>query len=528
MREEGKSGVQGANLIAKACDILDLVGEAAGSVAIHDLVERTGLPKSTVYRIVAALGARGLLRNNQRGQTIALGFHFLDLAHNVWTIPDLVGVASLELRRLRDMTGETAYLAALSGSSAVTLARYVGAHENSSMSALGSVKPLHCTSQGKAIVAHLPAREADHLVAGLHFDILTPRTLRTRDLFKTELEQVRARGFAIDDQEIFPGVRCVGAPVFDREGACVGAISVTGPAYRMTLERIDQLGPELVDAAARIRANLAPAPAKAEAGPDIRALGQPSFHGAMPFWSRGEGRLYWADRLAPAVYTLRNGEETQLLARTPEPIEALLPAPEGGVDVLCDGGWRRLLACGTQIELVAPPPIGLVAACMDRAGERWAAIRDQGRTQVGRLDAGGFHGEWTVNAEITALAGGRDGLVYGADGARGVVYEFRQQRAAPHVLARLPRGAGEPRALAVDPDGGIWVGLWEGWSVARLDESGEIERILALPAPRPSGLAFGGDKGERLFVTTARLGLAHDILANAPASGRLHVFDAWR
>ena len=93
------------------------------------------------------------------------------------------------------------------------------------------------------------------------------------------------------------------------------------------------------------------------------------------------------------------------------------------------------------------------------------------------------------------------------------------------MLARIPRGAGEPRGLALDPEGRLWVALSDGWSVARLDAFGEIERVVGLPVPRPSGLAFGGPDRSHLYIATAPLGLPRDILENAPLSGRLLVLE---
>lgn len=517
--------VAGAGLIFKACDILDLVGREPGRLAIRDLMRRAGLPKSTVYRIVAALEARGLLRNDRRTQTLSLGFHLLDLAQNVWATPDLVVGAAPELRRLSEMTGETAYLAALSGHSAIVLARSLGAHEDSSMSELGVLRPLHATSQGKAMLAHVPQKQADQLIGELSFEALTSHTIVNPEVLRHRLEIIRQRGFSLDDQELMEGVRCVGAPVIDTRGQCVGAISVTGPFYRMTLERIEQLGPELIAAARRIGENLSAQGGHAEPAhaADFAVIGDVSFVSAAPFWSVERGALYWADRLAPSVFTLEAGGAPRLLARMAYPIDALGPAPRGGLDVVCEDGWRHLGADGAAV-IVAPPAGAKIAALrMGADGRRWAALVEGGTTRIGYFDARqAFHALWSLSGGVHDLAlDARTGRLFAADGERGVVYEYQEGRAAPHVLARIPRGSGEPRGLALDGEGRLWAALWDGWSVARFDEFGEIDRIVGLPAPRPTGLAFGGPGLKTLYVTTARLGLTREILENAPLSGRL-------
>ena len=526
---ESKFAIQGTGLLTKACDILDLVGEAPGDIAIPDLVERTGLAKSTVHRIVSALSARGFLRYSEKGHNLTLGFHLLDLAHSVWSTPDVVAVATIELRRLREMTGETAYLAALSGSSAVTLARCVGAHENSSMSALGSEKPLYCTSQGKAILSQMPDKQAESLIAKLKPQRFTETTIVDPEILRQHLIITRHRGFAFDDEEIYSGTRCVGAPVLDLDGNCVAAISLTGPAYRMTLDRLERLGPELVRTANRIRENLPPPPpSQWRDAPGCVALGETSFHSAFPFWSASENCLYWADRLAPAVHVLRPGQAPVQVAKLPQPIDALGPAPGAGVDVVCDGDWYRLEPNTAKSHLLRSGVGNVVAIRGGRDGQRWGAVVNGQETEVGILtDDCAFQSLWKVNAQLSDLAATDDGdCVYGADGGRGAIYEFRRGRATPHILARAPLASGEPRGLTVDPNGAVWIALWDGWSVARLDPNGEIDRVLGLPVPRPTGLAFGGANSVSLFITSARLSRNDETMETAPSSGRLHCFDS--
>lgn len=519
--------IQGAGLITKACDILDLVGSDPGALSIQDISEHTGIAKSTVYRIVSALGSRGFLRSDQRGQNLSLGFHFLDLAQNVWAVPDLITSAVGELRRLRDMTGETAYLAALSGSAVVSLAKYVGAHENSSAAALGVTKPLHCTSQGKAILAHLPSAQAERIIASIRLDGLTPHTITSRNALRHRLDIVRQRGFAVDDQEIVMGTRCVGAPVIDRDGACVGAISIAGPSYRMTLDRIEQLGPDLIDAAQRIGSMLAPrASDLTQAGSAMLAVGDVAFHGCLPLWSDMDGQLYWADRLAPAVHVLDANGAPRMLAKLDRPIEAMVLAPEGGVWVVCEGGWFHVSPDGEVPRPLIRSSPRMSVLRRGRDGVLWGAIARSGGSDVGIVDDDGlFAPIWSLAGEIRDLAPDDDGRLIHAVGGGGVIYELKRDRAAAHILTRIPRGSGEPRGIGRDGQGRLWLALWDGWSIARLDEHGEIERIHALPVPRPTGIAFGGPGRDVPHVTTARLGLQRDILENAPLSGRLLIVD---
>jgi sugar lactone lactonase YvrE len=286
----------------------------------------------------------------------------------------------------------------------------------------------------------------------------------------------------------------------------------------------------LIEAARRIQSSLPPPqPFDDPRGHGCRAIGEKSFHSIAPCWSEKDQRLYWADRLAPAVYGLDDLGEPRLIAKTPQPISAIGIAPEGGVDVVCEESWLRVEPLSEAVRAVGAAPRGLSTIRVGEDGARWGAVVGDGKSEIGLLDPeGGLQVRWSVSAEISDLAVTGGGLVYGADGARGLVYEFESRRSAPRVLARIARASGEPRALALDADGRLWVALWDGWSVARIDENGEIDRILALPVPRPTGLAFGGAGLNALYVTSARVGLSRDVLENAPSSGCLHRFASWR
>ncbi|MDB5369065.1 MAG: transcriptional regulator, IclR family, partial [Roseomonas sp.] len=240
--------MDGAALLAKACDVLDAVAAQRDGIGQAELAARLGLPRTTLYRILAGLVARGLLRQDPARRVYSLGFRLLEMAQGVWSTPNLPAAAAPELRQLRDMTGETAYVAALEGRDVLSLGKYEGAHERRSAARLGERKPLHCTSQGKAILAFLPEAERDALLKRLPLKPMTPHTLTDRRRLAAALRIVRARGFATDDEEIALGTRCVGAPVLDGEGRVLGAVSIAGPAWRMTVERLELLGPEVAAA----------------------------------------------------------------------------------------------------------------------------------------------------------------------------------------------------------------------------------------------------------------------------------------
>ena len=517
--------VPGAALIGKAFSLLDAIGAAPGLVTVSELVRTTGWARPTLYRILSALTAYGYVRFDPVAQGYTLGYRFLELAQNVWAAPDLAAVASVELRRLRDMTGETAYLAVPHEGAMLSLGKFESAHVVRSAAGLGVRKPMYCTSQGKAVLAFLPDDHCEALLARTPLQPFTPNTITEPALLRAQLGIVRQRGYAIEDEEIVVGIRCVGAPILDGAGYPIAAISVAAPTWRLTRERAEQLGPEVANVARAISGQLRrPAGPQAGHGGGAAvhpAAREPAFYGADPAWDEKQGVLRWVDRLGPVVHETGGDASRVMRPGTEAPIEAA--AFSGTETVLVLAGRVQRLREGSLVSDEALPDglsIGALGTAPDE--EVWAAILNGAESQIRQLS--GSEGGWTVAAQIRALAWAPDGeALYAADPGRGVIYSLQAGSRSARILTRIPRVSGEPRGLAVDALGRLWIALYDGWSIARLTPEGEIDDLVALPIPRPAGLAFGGADGEALFITTARVGLTRDVFDNAPLSGRLFV-----
>jgi DNA-binding IclR family transcriptional regulator/sugar lactone lactonase YvrE len=476
--------VPGAALISKAFRLLDTISASPGLVTLPELVNATGWPRP---------------------------------------------VASIELQRLRDMTGETAYLAVPLDGAMMGLGKFEGVHPVRSAARLGVRKPMHCTSQGKAVLAFLPDPEVDRLIGTKPLERFTKDTITDPAVLKAQLRIVRQRGYAVEDEEILPGNRCVGAPVLDASGRPVAAISVAGPTWRLTRERVEQLGPEIAAVARSIALQLRTSGealgSRADHPLAHPAAREPAFYGADPWWDPQKNTLHWVDRLGPMIHA--TGETTSSAFRplTDAPIRAASWAGGEMTAVLGDRQLRmRDGTCITEEPLPAHTPrIAALTTAPD--GRLWAAGHNDAGSHIGPIASSSeVEVTWAIGAQIDAMAWAPDGRVlYAADSARGTIYALQAGTRAPRVLNRIPRVSGEPRGLAVEATGRLWVALYDGWSIARLSPEGEVDRITALPVPRPTGIAFGGADGQSLFVTTARVGLARDVLDNAPLSGRLLV-----
>lgn len=520
-----KSPSEGTAALDKALDVLDAVGSSAQGLAQAELAERLGLPRTTLYRLLATLVARGLLRRDPLRRVYCLGFRCFEYARAAHATPDLAAAASTELRALRDLTGETSYLAVLDGAEVLTLERYDGAHSHRSASAIGQRKPVHCTSQGKAILSTLDAAARDALIKDLPLRAVTPRSITDRRRLAAEIKLTAARGYSIDDEEIVPGVRCVGAPIVDAAGKVRGAISVAGPAYRLTLERLDLLGPEVAQAARRIGQQLGTNRALPDDSAVAMIEGQWAFNGAFPRWSDAQSCLYWADTLAPAVRRC-DGATDEVLAALEAPIAGLVLHGEG-VLIRHAAGWTQIDGRGRAKPLADWPEVALDALCAGPDGELWISQRNgAGDSKLGAWSPGApFRAQWRIAERIDALAWNPAGdCLYAITPDSGSIYLMQAGSRTVRRLASVPKGSGRLSGIAVDAAGGAWTALKDGWGVVRFARDGTLDRVVGLPVPSPTDVSLGGTG--TLFVTTARHSLSIETLSHAPWSGRLFAIPA--
>lgn len=523
--------VPGTALLRKLFVVLDIVGQERGNVTVPDLAARTRWPRATLYRILAAASAHGFLRLDPLSNSYTLGFRFIELAQNVWSSGDLVTSASIELRRLRDITGETAHLAVLQGDHMLALGKFEGPHPHKNAARLGVQKPLHSTSQGKAVLAFLPDNEVDVLIGRMDFRSSTEHTITDPQLLRSQLRIIRQRGYSIDDEEAAIGTRCVGAPILDASGRPVAAISIAGPTYRVTNERVERLGPEVVQVAhdiAHLLRNPATSPARPAGWPSAHGGHRvPALHGVSPSWDAGRETLHWVDRFAPRLHSTTDSTEAH--GFTAEvPIDAVGHTVRYAV-AFAKGSVLLVDHQGKAHERRFDSLRHLTCLAVHPDGTPFGAnyTDNDSRTSIGVITrAGEIEELWSLGARVEHIAWSPDGdVLYASVPQRGLVYALTRSSPSPRILARISKASGEPHGLAVDAGNRLWVALYDGWSLARLSAEGEIDHVVALPVPRPTGIAFARADGGTLYVTTARMDLPREVLENAPLSGRLLTVD---
>lgn len=239
-------------------EIIEALEQLDGA-GVTELATHLGLSKGGVYNHLATLNERGYVVKS--GKQYRLSHRFFNLGHFVKHRTDLYNVAKPELDRLAELTGGHAILVIEEFGRAVYLYRAIGNRgisEEFGARRLESTDYLHVSSVGKAILAHLSPERVEEIVENEGLPAKTDRTITDVDELLEALLEIRERGYAVCDEEAIQGVRAVGVPILDDDGAVEGAISTSGPRHRFHDELLSDALPRTVKEIANvIEVNLA-------------------------------------------------------------------------------------------------------------------------------------------------------------------------------------------------------------------------------------------------------------------------------
>jgi DNA-binding IclR family transcriptional regulator len=238
----------------RALDLIEIIAEHGG-IGVRELSKTAGLPPASTHRIIAALVTRGYLNKNERSHHYALSPKFLILGEKVQQQIDIVAIARPYLERLMSETRENANLCVRDGHNVIYI-DHVGSpdHHLRAFTKLGGKAPLYASGVGKVFLSCLDRQRLQKFIDQVELMPFTPHTIITIPKLIDELNTIRRKGYAIDNQEKEIGVRCVAAPVFNHSGRIQAAISVSGAAQRLTLKRLPILGRLVIDTAQQLSA----------------------------------------------------------------------------------------------------------------------------------------------------------------------------------------------------------------------------------------------------------------------------------
>lgn len=248
--------VRGGAALSKFIAVLQIVGDRPRELSVSELCKIARLPRGTVYRIVDALRAEGLVEEAHGSRKLVLGPRLISLASRSWATSDLRTLAHHEIELLRDMTGETVHLAVPSGLGMVYIDKLESPQTVRMTSRIGTRISLHASSVGKAYLAALPEPERSGLIAKLSLDRFTSNTITNRAKLEADIARVTKRGYALDSEETELEIRCVGAAIRDSANRPVACISVSVPKYRFDRAVEARLPSVVVECADKISTRL--------------------------------------------------------------------------------------------------------------------------------------------------------------------------------------------------------------------------------------------------------------------------------
>lgn len=235
-----QSGVSSS--VLKAFAVLDLIAaRAPAGISLNDASQHLSVSKSTAHRYLQTLEALGVVKRDERDY-FHLGLKLIELAGVYLSNVSLIQQSWPIMQELAALAEETVHLAMPSGTDVVYVAKVDSPQTIAMRSRIGSRAPMYCTALGKSILSQDQGGQLLREVAREGLEARTPYTVTSLECLQRELEETRQRGYAFDDQENEMGVRCVGAPILDYRREVIGAISVSGPADRLTEDRRRETG----------------------------------------------------------------------------------------------------------------------------------------------------------------------------------------------------------------------------------------------------------------------------------------------
>jgi IclR family transcriptional regulator, KDG regulon repressor len=243
--ERQRVGVQS---LGRAFGILEEVARHREGINLADLSKRVGLHNSTTFHLVKTMVSLGYIRQ-EKDKRYRVGRPLFALAASSLDEIEMVNLATPILEDLSRATGESGHFAVRMGDSVIVVARTSGPGAFQLTDRVGVVRPAHCTALGKIVLAALRPDQLQRFVERVELKPSTEKSITEVPLLLREIEEVRRSGIAFDDGEFNAEVRCVAVPVRDFTGNVVGALGISGPVWRLTIQAL-QSRSKIVQAAA--------------------------------------------------------------------------------------------------------------------------------------------------------------------------------------------------------------------------------------------------------------------------------------
>jgi DNA-binding IclR family transcriptional regulator len=241
--------------VGRAISVLEILARH-GDVRVTEVAAELDVHKSTAFRLLTALEQGGLVEQDRDRGRYRLGFGVVRLAGAVTGRMDITRIGRPVCERLARRLGETMNIAIVYEGHAINVDQVPGPAAISAHNWVGQPTPLHATSSGKVLLAALDDDARTAVLARAPLDGFTARTITALSRLERELATVRERGYATTVEEYEPGLNAMAAPILGPRGDVVAAVSASGPAFRLTPERMAELVPDLIAGAGEISRHL--------------------------------------------------------------------------------------------------------------------------------------------------------------------------------------------------------------------------------------------------------------------------------
>jgi IclR family transcriptional regulator, KDG regulon repressor len=244
--EPARGGVQS---IGRGFAIIEEIARNRDGIGLADLSKRVGLHNSTTFHLVKTMVSLGYVRQLKDSKRYRIGRPLFALAASALDEIEMMSLATPVLDALARATGESAHFSVPMGDAVVVLARTSGPGAFQLSDRVGVVRPAHCTALGKIMLAALQPDQFERFLGRAELKARTPKSITSAEQLRREITEVRRAGIAIDDGEFDSEVRCAALPVRDFSGQVIGAIGISGPVWRLSIEALQKRA-RLVRAAA--------------------------------------------------------------------------------------------------------------------------------------------------------------------------------------------------------------------------------------------------------------------------------------
>ncbi|MEH7127871.1 IclR family transcriptional regulator [Neobacillus drentensis] len=242
--------------VERAADILELFLVTKPELSIKEISENLNLSKSTVHGIIKTLEHRGYLQQNPEDLKYKPGIKLFELGNFVGKHLDIGQAARPIIRDLVDELNETVHLVTLQRDEIFYIEKVEGHSTLTIYSHIGKRAPFHSTGVGKAILAHLNESDANRILSSIKLESFTEHTITNIEKIKELFHSIREQGYAVDDEEIELGLKCVAAPIFNHQGNVVASISCAAPKMRLDEIKLPKVIAGIKKAAADISRSL--------------------------------------------------------------------------------------------------------------------------------------------------------------------------------------------------------------------------------------------------------------------------------